>query len=80
MSKKIKFTLEEEEKIIDYVKSNEILYNVRHKSFRDSEAKNRLWLHLANEMNIDGEYLVFIWIFCLIFKPCFLAIQLRQFH
>lgn len=54
MSKKGKFSAEDEEKIIEYVKSNEILYNVKHKKFRDSEAKNRLWLVLANDMNVDG--------------------------
>lgn len=56
MSKKIKFTAEDEEKIIDFVKSNEMLYNVKHKKFRDSEYKNRLWLRLANELNQEGLY------------------------
>lgn len=58
MSKKVKFTAEDEEKIIDFVKTNEILYNVKHKKFRDSEAKNRLWLKLATDMNMssDGSY------------------------
>lgn len=54
--KKIKFSLEEEEKIIDFVKSNEILYNVKHKQFRDTEAKNRLWLQLAGDLRMDGSY------------------------
>lgn len=55
MSKKVKFSAEEEEIIIEYVKSHEILYNVRSKNFRDTEAKNRLWLKLADEMERDGE-------------------------
>lgn len=56
MSKKTKFTLEEEEKIIDFVKSNDILFNVKHKQFRDGEKKNRLWLQLAKELSSDGLY------------------------
>lgn len=54
---KVKFTDEEEEKIIDFVKSHEILYNAKHKNFRDSEAKNRLWQRLGTELNQNGMYL-----------------------
>lgn len=54
MSKKVKFTNEEEERIIDFVKSNKILYNAKHPKFRDSEAKNRLWLKSANELEKEG--------------------------
>lgn len=56
MGKKLKFTLEEEEKIVDFVKNNEVLFNVRHKAFRDAELKNRLWLELANELHVDSEF------------------------
>lgn len=57
MGKKTKFSFEEEEKIINFVKHHEILYNVRNKSFRDSEAKNRLWLELAEEeLEHEGIY------------------------
>ena len=51
MNKKNKLSLFDEEKIIDFEKNNEILCNFRHAKFRDSEAKNRLWLKLANENN-----------------------------
>lgn len=51
---KVKFSWEDEEKIIDFVKSNEILYNVRHLKLRESESKNRLWLQLANELGMEG--------------------------
>lgn len=56
MSKRNKFTAEDEEKIIDFVKSNEIIYNVKHKKFRDTESKNRLWLTLANDLGMEGLY------------------------
>lgn len=55
MSVKSKFSDKEEEKIIDFVKSNEILYNVKHKNFRDAEQKNCLWLRLATEMNRESK-------------------------
>lgn len=60
MGKKNKFTLEEEEKVIEFVKCNDMLFDVRNKKFRDSEAKNRLWLELANEMNKDGKSIIFL--------------------
>lgn len=53
---KVKFTAEDEETLIDFVKSNEILYNAHHKKYRDSEAKNRLWLQLAQKIDKDGMY------------------------
>lgn len=61
MSKKTKITQEDEEKIIDFVKLNEVLYNVKHKDFRNTEKRNQLWLKLANEINIDGLYLYNFW-------------------
>lgn len=60
MGKKNKFTLEEEEKVIEFVKCNDMLFDVRNKKFCDSEAKNRLWLELANEMNKDGKSIIFL--------------------
>ena len=54
MSQKVKFSLADEEQIIDFVKSNEVLYNVKHKHFRDSEAKNRLWKQLGEAFGKDG--------------------------
>ena len=54
--RKVKFTLDDEEKIINFVRSHEILYNVKNKKFRDSEAKNHLWLRLAKDLKCDGSY------------------------
>lgn len=54
MSKRAKFTTEDEEKIIHFVKSHEIIYNVKDQKFRDTESKNRLWLQLAKDLNLDG--------------------------
>lgn len=62
VAKKMKFTNKEEEKIIDFVKTNEILFNTKHKNFRDSEKKNRLWLRLANDLNRDGKHVCFFYL------------------
>uniref|UniRef100_A0A034VDA4 MADF domain-containing protein n=1 Tax=Bactrocera dorsalis TaxID=27457 RepID=A0A034VDA4_BACDO len=52
---KIKFTTEDVEKIIDFVRNHEILYNKRHKDFRDREKKQRLWLEIAEQLDITAE-------------------------
>lgn len=54
--KKSKFTAEDKEKLIEFVKSHEILYNVKNKDFRNTEKKNRLWSQLSNTLNTDGLY------------------------
>lgn len=71
-SAKIKVSPEQEEQIIEFVKSNEVIYNVKHKQFRDSEMKNRLWLKLSQEMNLEGNFnnfillcVFYIWIDCI---------------
>lgn len=52
---KIKWSEDEEERIIDYVRANEVLYNVHHGTYRDAEAKNRIWLKLSQELHKDGK-------------------------
>lgn len=62
-TKKVKFTDEEEERIIDFVKTNEVLFNVKHAKFRDSEAKNRLWLSLAKELNKEYVFICILFLY-----------------
>lgn len=50
-----KFSCEEEDVIIEFLKKHEILHNVRHKEYRDAEKKNRLWYKLSEELNADGK-------------------------
>lgn len=59
MNKKNRMSLADEEKIIDFVKNNEVLFNVRHPKFRDTEGKNRLWIKLADKLNVEGMYISF---------------------
>lgn len=54
MPRRTKFTAREEKKIIDFVRSHEMLYNMKHSEFRNSEGKHRLWMRLANELVMDG--------------------------
>lgn len=39
----ISFNPEEDEILIDFVKSNEILYNCKLQEYKNSFAKNKLW-------------------------------------
>ena len=39
---KKKLTPEEEEQLIEFVKNNEVLYNAKHKKYREQEMKNRV--------------------------------------
>lgn len=74
-AKSNKFSLEEEEQIIEFVQKNEILYNVHHMQFRDAEKKNRLWLQLADEelhRKADGKC-CFVWSIEHVFLPMYRA-------
>lgn len=55
-SKKTYFSAEDKQKLIDFVKFHEILYNVKHKDFRNTGKKNRLWLKLSTDLGTDGSY------------------------
>lgn len=55
--KKIELTEEEEETLIDLIKNNEELYNVRHEKYKNKHHKDRLWLEIAENMNKPGEYI-----------------------
>lgn len=56
-----KFTIEEEELLINFVKKNELIYNVQHKLYRSSELKNRLWNIFALSINKTGNIFVFVY-------------------
>lgn len=50
-----KFTIEEEEQLIDFVRENECLYNVKLKEYKDAQLKKRKWEVLANELKKTGK-------------------------
>lgn len=50
-----KFTKEEEEIIIEFVKSNEVLYKAAHAEYRNAIKKNRLWHQLGLQFNCSGK-------------------------
>lgn len=58
MAKQTKFTLEDEEKIIDFVKQNEFIYDTRNPNYRNSDMKNRMWTEFAKGIKKDGEFYV----------------------
>lgn len=50
-----RFTSEEDEQIIDLVRSNECLFNIADKQYKNNDRKHRLWTELAAKQNRDGE-------------------------
>jgi hypothetical protein len=43
------------EQIIEFVKENAFLYDIRHPMYKDSRAKDRKWKELAVAMNRDSK-------------------------
>lgn len=55
---KTAFDLQDEEKLIEFVKSNELIYNVQHPMYRNSSMKQRLWNEFASSIEKDGEFII----------------------
>lgn len=54
-----KFSAVEDEKLIDLVEKNEILYNVSHANFKNSQMRNDTWNQVGLEISKTGEYSIF---------------------
>lgn len=50
-----RFSMEEDEQIIDLVRSNECLHNVSHFQYKNNDYKHRLWSELATKQKRDRE-------------------------
>lgn len=50
-----KFSVEQREQLIDFVKEHEQLYKVQHREYKDAEAKERLWKEIGRILNKDCE-------------------------
>lgn len=53
-----RFTAEEDEEIIDFVRTNNCLHDISHKQFKNNDHKHRLWIELAAKQNRDGELIL----------------------
>lgn len=54
-SKKRKFTQQEEDRLIEFVKSNSFLYDKEHRDYRNIELRDRTWKKFAKQVNINSE-------------------------
>lgn len=54
-----KFNAIEDEKLIDLVEKTEILYNVSHENFKNSQMRNDAWNQIGLEISKTGEYSIF---------------------
>ncbi|XP_039281013.1 uncharacterized protein LOC120348702 [Nilaparvata lugens] len=55
MDNKTKFSKEEEEKLIDLIRQNEVLYQISHPDYRNSFLKNKTWKNIAATMEKSME-------------------------
>lgn len=53
-----KFSSEEDEKLIDYVEKEPILYDVAHTNYRNALMKANAWIEIGKEIGRDGEYFI----------------------
>lgn len=59
MSKnKVIFTTEEEGILIEFVKSNESLYNPQHALYKNPKNRAVLWMEIAKTINKTSEYIL----------------------
>lgn len=47
---------EDDEILIDFVRVHEILYNVKHKDYRQTQMKQKLWCEVGEILNKTGMY------------------------
>lgn len=51
---RLEFTLEEEEKLIDFVKSNSALYNPKDSNYKNKMYRDRQWEKIADDIGKTG--------------------------
>ncbi|XP_072384300.1 uncharacterized protein [Diabrotica undecimpunctata] len=54
MDKNYMWTIENDEILIDYVRKNEALYNIKHKDYRKSQLKQNLWEEIGAHLETTG--------------------------
>lgn len=57
------FSPDDDEQIIEFVKSNTSLYDIKDHRFRDIHVKDRLWKSLADLLGKDCEYLFHLYLY-----------------
>lgn len=53
---RLEFTLEEEEKLIDHVKSNPALYNPTDKNYKNKMYRDRIWTKFGDTLKKSGNF------------------------
>lgn len=52
---RLEFTKEEEEQIIDFVKQNPLLYDLRNPNYKNRTSRDKLWNDIATSLNKSGK-------------------------
>lgn len=55
MAKRVFFTKEEDDDLIDKIKSHPVLYNIKLKSYKDIILKENVWCEIAKDMKRTGK-------------------------
>lgn len=58
---RLDFTLEDEEQLIDFVKSNPALYDPKSPHFKNKMYRDRLWLEFGNKIQKSGKLFYFVY-------------------
>lgn len=56
MDQKHKFTNAEEEKLIQFIRSHEFIYNVQHECYTNRKLKQTTWSKLAKNLKREGTH------------------------
>lgn len=76
---RVKFTEEDDDKIIGFVELHPALFDARDPKYRDSMLKSKLWLELAGQLNKDGKLKLFLELLNHIVLPCEIATAVENF-
>lgn len=68
---KLDFTLEEEEELIDFVKSNPELFNPQNEHFKNKMFRDRLWAQFGEKIDKKGKFVCEIQIVLLLMESPF---------
>lgn len=54
--RRIQFSSEDEEALIEFVKTNQELYDPKHELYKNRDRKTQLWQKIASDLNKTGKF------------------------
>jgi len=53
---KLTFSAEEEEKLIEVIQKNSVIYDLAHPKYKNTIYKDEIWIDIANTIGKSGKY------------------------